>query len=440
MLHIGQEIQATVEKLVFSGKGLIRYQGWVIFVEDVAPGEEVAVTISEKKKSFYLATLNKVIRKSPDRVEKPFCEYFGVCGGCQLQHLSYPAQIQAKEMWLKEALEGIAKQKINFPLNVHKAPKEWEYRRKICLHFHWDVEKFEAGYYSRDNTSLLQVQSCPIFCAKNDPVFSDVYAFLQHFKGYLGCIGDVYIMKAAQEKEKYLVRFFFRKKIPTNAQAVLDTHLQKFPKFVTVWIESPSKSLVGGSQVHEVEEAGLQVRISPRAFLQNFPEQSLKLYRDVIELISSNMQQKNSKKSVLDLYSGVGILSLLLAQDALEVYGVEFNKEAVELAKINAQLNKIENAHFIAARVEDALRGKLKNKNFPTWIVNPPREGLSEQVVNGILQFCPETVVYISCMPSTLSRDLFKLCENTYTIKKVQGYDMFPQTTHLETVVLLEKK
>lgn len=433
MLQIGQEIRATVEKLIFSGKGLVRYQGWVIFVEDVVSCEEVLLTITEKKKSFYLAKLNKVITKSKERIE-PYCNYFGPCGGCQLQHLSYPAQIQAKEMWLKEALHGIAKQKLNFPISVHPAPKEFEYRRKVCLHFRFEEGIWILGYYERDNKSLIQIKSCPIFCEKKDPIFEEIKAFFKHLKGYQGCTGDIFIMK---NNEKYLVRIVFHKKLCSNATKVIDSELKNFPRISTVLLESPSESVEGGEKLQEDFLAGFKLNISPRIFLQNFPELSLKLYLDVVELVKGI---ELLEKRVLDLYSGIGLLSLLLAKEAQEVLGVELNYEAVQLALDNAKLNDVKNIHFISASVEAALKDKLKDREFPIWIVNPPREGLSEQVVGDILRSCPEYLIYISCMPSTLSRDLFKLCVAKYEVKKVQGYDMFPQTTHLETVVFLKLK
>lgn len=434
MLQIGQQIEARVEKLVFHGKGLIRHEGWVIFVEDVAPGDKVIISITEKKKSYFVAKLVEVIDKSPLRVE-PRCPYFGTCGGCQLQHLKYQAQVQAKEEWLTEALQRISGVTPGAPISVLPAPREWAYRRKVALHFDWSENAFHLGYFCRDNKTLLEVTSCPIFIPDEDPIFLHIRTLFTRFQGDEASKGDVIILKT--DDGRYLVRILFEGALPENAVEALDHFYASIPPSIAkIWLESPKECHERGEHTLEIEVDSVKVEISPRVFVQNYPEQSAKLYREVIQLA----EELSPGKPVLDLYCGVGILSMLLAKKGHEVLGIEYSKEAIQLAQKSAIKQKIANVSFRAGMVEEILRGALRSRSFPFWIVNPPRDGLSAVVTRDIMHFHPEFVVYISCMPTTLARDLRLLCQEMYSVVKVQGYDMFPETTHLETMVLLKRK
>ena len=424
MLEIGQNVRATCEKLIFHGTGLIRHEGWVIFVEDILPGEEVVVQIVQKKKSYYTAKLVELLTSSPERV-KPLCQYFGVCGGCQLQHLAYEGQLKAKEEWVNEALAH--KIRLKNRIQIKPAEKEWAYRRKVTLHFTLQNGKMTLGYYARDNKTLLDIESCPIFMQAGDTLFSDVRKFLVDLQAEDGMKGDVTILKGGDEG--YLLRFFFSTPMPKKAKKDMPLN----PNWAKVWIESAREKIEIGKHPLLIDALGLKICISPKVFLQNYPEQSLRLYQDVMEMIPPSLP-------VLDLYCGVGILSLLLGQKGHLVTAIESNKEAIQLAKKSANYNQVENVVFIAGQVEDELKRAVQDKKFPVWVVNPPREGLSDKMVEDIFKLQPEYLIYVSCMPSTLARDLAGLCFELYECEMGHAYDMFPQTTHVETAVLLKKR
>lgn len=426
MIQVGQEIQGRVEKLIFQGKGLIRHEGWVIFVDDVISGEEVTVQITEKKKSYFLGKLVNIVTTSPFRVVPP-CPYFGTCGGCQLQHMDYKLQVQEKEKWLNEALSH--QLTLPQPITCLPAEKEWAYRRKVTLHFEWSEKenRFLLGYYAKDNRTLLEVTVCPIFTKAEDPIFEEARAFLATLTPSPRMQGELTILKM---ENRYLLRFFFAPELPENAKNALSLT----PCKSLIWLESYRQTIGVEAKEFVVDALGLQVYISPKVFLQNYPEASLKLYQQVIELLKD-------ASSVLDLYCGVGILTMLLAKgkNGREVFGIEYNKEAIRLAKMSASLNGIQTVGFSAGKVEDLVGPRLQIKKYDAWIVNPPREGMSKEMVECILTHLPGQIIYISCMPSTLTRDIV-LLKDTYHIAQGIGYDMFPQTTHLETVISLRRK
>ena len=422
-MEIGKTLRGTVEKLIFGGSGLIRHEGWVIFVPDVVVGEEVEVVLLEKKKSYFLAGLVQVIKKSALRIV-PHCPYFGTCGGCQLQHLQYEEHLRLKEEWLEDAFERIAKislrEKIVCKIACISANSQWGYRRKITLH----VRKGQVGYFKRDNHTLLEISSCPLF-ASDPGFFGEIREVLSWFDGKEAIDAEIAVLRSSTGKVS--LRFCFTTPLPENAQTVYARAKATFLNWDHLWFED-SKSPANENFLEEVVE-GLTIFSSPRVFIQNYPEQSMQIYNDVLA-------QLNDSEPVLDLYSGIGILSLLIARSGKKVLGVELNQESVLLAKKSASINGLDDATFLSSFAEDIDRIKGLSR-YKTWIINPPRTGLSPKVAQIILKFKPKRVIYISCMPPTLARDVKLLCDDKYTLEKISAYDMFPQTTHLETVVSL---
>ena len=367
MLEVGQTVRGVVEKLVFGGKGLIRHQGWVIFVADVIAGEEVDVVITLKKKSYFEATLATVVTKSPLRVSAP-CPYFGTCGGCQLQHMAYSEQLENKKAWLIDALERTAKIVVDFSIGVTPAKRALGYRRKVVLHGE------ALGFYARDNSTIIPVDTCLLF---SDKGFNDVRKIVQ---------------KAALHPTRVTVM-----RNDADERAIM----------------VDNKEIVSAS-VCERTINGLRFFFSPSSFMQNDPDQALQIYTDVLE----NMLEG----PILDLYCGVGVMSLLAAKRGHNVLGVELNAEAIELAKRSAKENRLE-AVFQAKPCEQIAKKDIAG--FDQWIVNPPRIGLSNKVIQHIMRQKPKRVVYISCNPATLARDTKFFYEGGCKIRKGQVYDMF---------------
>jgi 23S rRNA (uracil1939-C5)-methyltransferase len=406
MIEVGQTIQATVEKLTYGGQGLIRHQGWVIFVEDVAPQEEVEVVITAKKKSYFQAKLSRVLTPSPIRIT-PACPYFGTCGGCQLQHLDYDEQLNQKVEWLKESLIRIAKVPVVFPLHAVKAKKPWGYRQKIILHGP------RGGYFARDNLILLEIESCPIFSKQS---LDSVRKILARCDNLTHC--DTTVMRDSDENLS--IHIYFEPRLPRNAD-------QLIAKYPNLWLSDHIRSLGPKEPLCRIQD-GLKMYYSPQVFVQNDPDQSLMMYQDVLNLITDG--------PILDLYCGIGALSLMAAKRSFEVFGVELNAQAIEFAKKSASENGLRGIEFMAGPAEE-IGAIVENKKFPTWIVNPPRTGLSEKMVEIVVKERPKHLIYISCKPPTLARDVGIFCKNGYKIKQGTVYDMFAQTTHLETALLL---
>ncbi len=376
MFDVGQVIRGKVEKLVFGGKGLIRHEGWVIFVPDVVAHEVVDVTITAKKKSYFEGQLSSVIEASPLRTIAP-CPYFGHCGGCQLQHMVYSEQLKVKKEWLIDALARTAGISINFPVEVTAAKKEWAYRQKVILHGP------ECGFYARDNTTIIPIERCLIFSDKD---FDDV--------------------RTAVQQETNPIKITVMKDEDNNRTIIVDDKVLK------------------SKNVFEYSVDDLRIFYSPKVFVQNDPHQALQIYKDVLENVQDG--------PILDLYCGHGVMTLMAAKRGHKVLGIELSFEAIACAKKSAKANGLD-AEFQAKPCE-----KIKNedaKKYDQWIVNPPRTGLSEKMMEIIFSHKPKRLVYISCMPSTLARDCKGLYKEGYVIEKAQVYDMFAETTHLETVV-----
>ena len=424
MFTVGQQVEVVVEKVVFGGHGLIRHQGWVIFVDDVLPGEKILVEITQRKKSYFLARLLTVIHPSLERVS-PICPYFGHCGGCQLQMTSYAQQVAFKEKWLQEALNH--RLTLPSPIKLLPATKQFGYRRRITLHLHFQEQRPILGYYAKGSHQLIDVANCAIFRFPQDDFFAKLREWIAPLRGSEETRADLTIV---QLEDQYLLQLAFHSNFPGNINSIIEGKLPSGCR--SLRLTSPKKSLQIGDDAITITASNLQTVVSGAVFLQNYPEQSEQLYRDVVDQVE--------RGNVLDLYCGIGILTQLLAQrnTSSHVIGIESNWEAIELAKKSIIYNGLLNVEFIAGRVEECI--KQRYGQYPIWIINPPRQGLSEKMRALIFKWLPKQLIYISCMPSTLERDLFALCEKGYVIQAVQGYDMFPQTTHLETLVILQKK
>ncbi|MCX6995225.1 MAG: methyltransferase [Chlamydiae bacterium] len=334
-------MKLKIEKVVFGGDGLALDQGQVIFVPFTIENEVVSAEITSRHKKFSRARVLEVIKKSSERRTPP-CPYFGICGGCQLQHMSYEEQVRVKEAQLKELFPIV--------LPIVKAPKTLYYRKKISpCH-----EQGLLGFKGIDNCTFVPIDRCLLF---SDKLLKEI----PHFK----------------EEGPFLID-------------------------------------------------SLSIEVSSKAFCQNFPEQSLNLYHYIKSLVA-----KENPVIITDLYCGVGITSLLNASLAEKVFGIELSNEAIRLAKRNALKNGIENVFFKAQKAENAvISGDLV-------LINPPRTGADTRVLQNILHSKARTIIYTSCNPSTLQRDIKRL--EGFTLDSCKPFDMFPQTSHVEVVTVLRR-
>ena len=412
---VTDEVTGEITSLAFGGRGILRANGLVIFVPFTAPGEYVRIRITKRHKNFAKGELIEVLQSVPERVSAP-CAYYGRCGGCQLQHLSYAEQLHQKQLFVADALKRIGKLTIDDPIPITPADPIWGYRKHIHLSL---TDHYKPSYICLDGVTSLPIQQCSIFLPSPlDFLHPTQELFPVEGEAHLG------IYKNA---DRFILAYEFTNKFPSNVETIARKHLDQSSMIQGVVAQCKHKTKSWGNIHGHFSLDGLQITFSPLAFVQNHPTQSATIYRNMVELAG---------KRVLDLYCGIGALSLMLAQKGSAVTGIETSAEAIRLATLNASQNDLK-ATFICGQVSKKVEGLLK-KSWDTVIVNPPRTGLDPETRNQLLQIRPKQILYLSCMPSTLARDLAAAQKAGYLIRSVRAYDMFPQTTHVETLVQLD--
>lgn len=426
MLKNSEIFQGDVLALSSEGQGVLRHNNFVVFVPFTAPGDTIRYRILQQKKNFAQGELLEVLRPSPSRTI-PLCRYYGRCGGCQLQHMTYEAQLESKRQIIVDSLKRIGKFTDVNVLPVIPATLNWAYRRHITLKIRYEGDFLAAGYIAVDNISLINIEHCPIFIPENDPTIQEVQSLLKNFSSKGFSEGTAVLFKAGDDQ--LILSLYFDKTMTFETESI-ESFLKQYPHWSGIVIHAGGKKMIWGKSTSIIKIDEMRFACSPDVFTQNHPEQSLKIYQQISHIVS---QPPGSK--VLDLYCGIGITSLLLAKQGYEVIGIEYNQESIVFAKENVRLNGLSTAQFIQGDVEKVLLSKLKKDQAQVVIVNPPRVGITPQVAEEIIRRKPQEIVYVSCMPSTLARDLTYLCTKDYKLSLVQPYDMFPQTSHVETLV-----
>ncbi len=438
MLNIGDVIEGEIEGIAFGGEGILRYRGFVVFVPFTAIGDRLLCQIIEKKRSFARGFLVELTRASASRTS-PLCPYFGTCGGCQLQHLQQDAQLQYKLNAVRESLKRMGH--LSFPpLSIVPAPVNWSYRRHITLHLRMEEGRLRAGYIGADHYSFVQVRTCPIFNSPEDSILREIQSLVGKIVNSgppLNQEGRLMVLK--NQRGQFILSFSF----PPNWKIELKLFqeaLQHSPLFAGMLIQTPEQEMQLGDIYCEETVEGLTFRFSPQTFIQNHAKQSLNIYRRICDLGGK------TPGPILDLYCGFGMTSLLLAHahqahQGNQVTGIEYNPAAIQFARENAQANHVnaKQVNFIQGDVEKILPHWLKTNKPSLILMNPPRRGLTKAIIHRVLKARPDSMIYVSCMPPTLARDLKLLCQEGYEIKEGTVYDMFPQTAHVETLVYLEK-
>ncbi|MFI0434379.1 MAG: 23S rRNA (uracil(1939)-C(5))-methyltransferase RlmD [Parachlamydiaceae bacterium] len=426
-LSINQTVEGEIETIAFGGEGILRFQNFVIFIPFTAVGDYVLCKITQVKRSFAHGELIGFIKKNHEHTT-PLCPYFGRCGGCQLQHLTPQSQLNYKLHAVLDSLKRIGH--LSPPLiSIVPAPQNWAYRRHITLHLKPKEKGFEAGYIARDHHSLLMVEACSIFIDSQALILKQIQEWVKEIPNPRKREGRLTLLK--NEHQQFILFFQFDAQFKINRDW-FDTLLRDSPDLAGIMIQTPNQDMVLGNPYCEEKIEGLTFRYSPKTFVQNHPGQSLNIYRHIYRLVDQSREHH-----ILDLYCGFGITSLLLAKQGRAVTGMEFNREAIGFCQENAALNQLENIEFIQGDVEKILPKWLKKNQTGFIIANPPRQGLTKNVIEQLLQSNAESMIYVSCMPATLARDLHLLAEK-YEISEGKIYDMFPQTAHVETLIHLK--
>ena len=467
----GDQIDLEITALAFGGDSVGRYLGFAVFVPAALPGERVKVRITQVKDQYASGEILSILRPSPDRVT-PTCGIFEECGGCQWQHLNYPTQLKTKRQFVVDALQRIG----NLPhVTVQPclpSPSPYAYRNKAMPVLSMREGHFVSGIYEPRSHHLVPYHSCPI---QDDGVNGTIQEVLKKVdrsgltpyqeKKHSGFLRHLAVRRGLKTGE-ILLAFVTRTEAPeerVQKPSLLPEELGEILPRLAREIMAENPSIVGvlqninpsrtnvvfgpvtrvlAGKDHYVDEIdGLKLKVSLKSFLQVNTRQADILHQVVREALADPVHKKKWG-TVLDLYSGIGTLSLAVSEKADYVVGVEEVGDAVEDAKANAQLNHRDNIDFLEGDVPQILLG-LKEKGLAqidAAILDPPRKGVLPEVLARIAAFYPERLVYVSCDPATLARDLALLSKHGFSVDWVQPLDMFPQTYHVETVVKLTRE
>lgn len=450
-VKIGDRIVVTIKRIGINGEGVGYYKRKAVFIDGALPEEVVKANVTKVEPTYLSAKLVDIEKKSPDRV-KPPCPVYESCGGCQLQHMAYPAQLRAKEELVREAFNRYAKL-ADLPLRpILGMDDPWGYRNKAQLQAGWANEQFITGLYSPGSHRLVDISGCPIQQPAINDVIAKVKAILSrlHIQPYQersrkGTVRTVAARVSRQTGNVQLTFITASDKLPEKERLIaairselpnVNTIAHNINKADTPLVFGDETRVLWGEERLDEELGGLRFSLSPRAFFQLNPEQTVKLYdaaKEAAALTGSEL--------VVDAYCGTGTIGLWLAPLAKEVRGIEIIPEAVDDARRNAELSGADNAKFYVGRAEKLLPEWVKRGTRPDVIVvDPPRTGCDRELLSAIAAAKPARLVYVSCNPSTLAKDCQVLLQSGYWLEWIQPVDMFPQTAHVECCSLLVRK
>ena len=445
-------VTLEIEDCGIDGEGIGKADGFTVFVKDAVIGDTVTAKIIKAKKNYGYGRLMEVLKPSPYRVE-PKCEFARQCGGCQLQALSYDQQLVFKTNKVKGHLERIGGF-TDIPMEPIIGMDElFHYRNKAQFPVGRNKEgKIVTGFYAGRTHNIIENRDCALGVAENKEVLDRVIAHMEKYgiEPYneatgKGLVRHVLIRYGYFTKEVMVCLILNGNKLPKEEQLVKS--LCEIPGMTSITINVNKKRsnvilgeeicLLWGQEYITDRIGDISYQISPLSFYQVNPMQTQKLYAKALEYADLHGQE-----TVWDLYCGIGTISLFLAQKAKFVRGVEIVPAAIENAKENAKLNGLENTEFFVGKAEEVLPREYKKNGVyaDVIVVDPPRKGCDETLLETMIEMNPERIVYVSCDSATLARDLKYLCERGYELRKVCPVDQFGMTVHVETVVLLSQQ
>ena len=445
-------VTLEIEDCGIDGEGIGKADGFTVFVKDAVIGDTVTAKIIKAKKNYGYGRLMEVLKPSPYRVE-PKCEFARQCGGCQLQALSYDQQLVFKTNKVKGHLERIGGF-TDIPMEPIIGMDElFHYRNKAQFPVGRNKEgKIVTGFYAGRTHNIIENRDCALGVAENKEVLNRVISHMEKYgiEPYneatgKGLVRHVLIRYGYFTKEVMVCLILNGNKIPKEEQLVKS--LCEIPGMTSITINVNKKHsnvilgeeirLLWGQEYITDRIGDISYQISPLSFYQVNPMQTQKLYAKALEYADLH-----GEETVWDLYCGIGTISLFLAQKAKFVRGVEIVPAAIENAKENAKLNGLENTEFFVGKAEEVLPREYKKNGVyaDVIVVDPPRKGCDETLLETMVEMNPERIVYVSCDSATLARDLKYLCERGYELRKVCPVDQFGMTVHVETVVLLSQQ
>ena len=449
MFKVHDVVEVEITGLGSTGEGVGKADGFTVFVHGALTGEKVKARITVVKKSYAIGRLVQVLSRSEFR-QKPVCEVFNKCGGCQLQHLTYAGQLESKRQHVKDALVRIGHFKEIEVLPVIGDKQPLHYRNKMQCPIA-SQEGTKIGFYKTGTHEVVDIKKCYIQAEENNQIVEVIREWVRKYKVSIynektgkGLLRHIIGRVSADNGEVMAGLVCTQKSLP-NKEELVEMLRESIPKLVSVVqnINSRRTNVIMGEHTRVIwgkpsitdSIGGFSFDISANSFFQVNTAQANALYGQALEFA-----ELTGKENVVDLYCGIGTISLFLASKAKHVWGFEIVDVAIENAKDNAMANKTANVEFSCVDVAIGLEKLSKKKRLDVIVLDPPRAGCDKAVLDHIVEANPERIVYVSCNPASLARDLRILVDSgKYELVQVQPVDMFAQTSHVETVVLMSR-
>lgn len=454
MLEKNKEYILDIVSQGYEGEGIAKVDSYPVFIQGALTGEKVKVLIIKVNKNFAFGKLLEIIEPSEERVS-PKCEHYKRCGGCSIQHMNYKNQLDFKFNRVKDCMHkiaGLSTELVQYPIGM-KDPSR--YRNKVQLPVGMVKGKLAIGFYAPRSHNIIDINECLIQDKIADKVSAITRSWMEKYKimpatvdgvfNPKGVVKHIMIRRGFKTNEVMVVLVTIKKNVPHISEFIANIRdnidgiksiVQNInTKDTNVVLGNDFRTIWGAEKITDYINE-FKFNISPLSFFQVNPIQTEELYGTALKYAALS-----GKETVFDAYCGTGTITLFLSQKAKKVYGVEIVPEAIENAIENAKENKIYNAEFLVGTAEDKIQELIDQGVKPdTIVVDPPRKGCDIKLLEAIAMARPKNVVYVSCDPSTLARDLKILSEKGFKVGKVQPVDMFPHTPHIECVVKLKRK
>lgn len=434
------------------GVGIGKFEGFTVFVDGGLVEDKIKVKITKSKKNYAVGEIVEILEPSPYRVERKCSKELKECGGCQIQELDYKEQLNVKTNEVKQVISRIGKLDDVVIHNALGMEEPFRYRNKA----QFPIQKVDGvpviGFYKKKSHDIIPTDQCIIQHDVNDKIIKIIKTYIRAYKvsiydekTHTGVLRHLVTKVGFTTKEVMVVLVANGRKLPylNELASVLKENIPGFKTLVVnvnrektnVILGNENRVIYGDGKIND-NIGDLVFEISPLSFFQVNPVQTEVLYNKALEYADLG-----ENDTVFDIYCGIGTISLFLAQKAKKVYGIEIVEEAIKDAKINAKINNLDNVEFYVGKAEEVVPKMYKQgKRANVVVVDPPRKGCDEKVLDTIVSMEPDRVVYVSCSPSTLARDLNYLDERGYKCLEVQPVDMFPHSVHIENVALIVKK
>ena len=448
MLIKNQIYEAVITDYTSEGQGVAHIEGCAVFIPNAIAGERCAVRIEKVGKTWAAGKMVEILERSPHRINRE-CPVAKLCGGCDFWHIDYEEETRLKAQRVKNCLNRMGGEQLE-TVPILAAPTCHGYRNKAQYPVSSKKGQAYAGFFRAGTHQVVENDACLILPPEMDLVKDAVISWMNSCKvsaydeiAHTGLVRHIYVRRGVISKQVLVCLAINGRKIP-NEQALIDK-LRHIPGFTTLVLSVNTKkgnavlgdefiSLFGPGYIEDTL-CGLQFRLSPRSFYQVNHHQAQRLYEAAIA-----QAEITKDDTVLDLYCGVGTITLAMASAAGKVIGVEVVPQAVEDARDNAKRNGIENAEFFCGDAgQAALELEKQGIQADVVVVDPPRKGLNADTIEALSRFAPRRIVYVSCDPATLARDVALLKERGYTLKNATAADLFPRCSHVESIVCLTR-